>query len=403
MMVVRQYITSLPVSLLLASQADGIMILVELFSSYPKSVESHCQHFGAARLAALVVSVLKTNGAVPDGSGLGLLVAMHSVRLIENLLACSPKALDEDDAEHISGHRRAAVSTLDAVRCGVVEALSAALWKHLSLWNLDFAIKCIECLESFLRGAAERHFDSRTERLEWTRHLSTGLAAACTSSNGRLLETLCYFILHSGRGWCFYQYRGLTCAIYICHVIERFFCDDEEELLPPSLALLSLASQPNPTASSFSELPPARFSRAAFRARWRDLGLTAAVMEAAVAKTNATGESEIDAEFSQELSRLRARLMDCLSRLGLGVAEPPRRALPPPPTPPQERSRVRSDVPPSPPPVPSHCANCGREPAAAEPSFKVCSQCKGVRYCGVECSRAAWKAGHKAKCRAAAG
>ena len=29
-----------------------------------------------------------------------------------------------------------------------------------------------------------------------------------------------------------------------------------------------------------------------------------------------------------------------------------------------------------------------------------CSRCKRVRYCGRECQRAHWRAGHKAECQA---
>jgi hypothetical protein len=39
------------------------------------------------------------------------------------------------------------------------------------------------------------------------------------------------------------------------------------------------------------------------------------------------------------------------------------------------------------------CDACG-SPA----NLKVCARCRGVRYCGDACQRAAWKAGHKAQC-----
>lgn len=53
------------------------------------------------------------------------------------------------------------------------------------------------------------------------------------------------------------------------------------------------------------------------------------------------------------------------------------------------------------PPVPQVCRHCCREPAPGQPTFKLCGGCRAVRFCGDECRRAGWKAGHKAECRAA--
>ena len=48
------------------------------------------------------------------------------------------------------------------------------------------------------------------------------------------------------------------------------------------------------------------------------------------------------------------------------------------------------------------CDHCGKTAAQASViSLKACSQCHAVRYCGVECSVAAWP-GHKAACKARA-
>jgi ankyrin repeat protein len=48
------------------------------------------------------------------------------------------------------------------------------------------------------------------------------------------------------------------------------------------------------------------------------------------------------------------------------------------------------------------CDHCGKTAAQASVNnLKACSQCQAVRYCGAECSVAAW-AGHKAACKARA-
>uniref|UniRef100_A0A7S4UYH5 MYND-type domain-containing protein n=1 Tax=Alexandrium monilatum TaxID=311494 RepID=A0A7S4UYH5_9DINO len=49
-------------------------------------------------------------------------------------------------------------------------------------------------------------------------------------------------------------------------------------------------------------------------------------------------------------------------------------------------------------PAPAACAHCG----AAGGGLQLCAGCMAVRYCGPACQRAAWKAGHKEACRAAA-
>lgn len=53
--------------------------------------------------------------------------------------------------------------------------------------------------------------------------------------------------------------------------------------------------------------------------------------------------------------------------------------------------------------LPPPCHHCGKAPAEGQPSFQLCGGCRAVRFCGKECARAAWKAGHKQECRAAAG
>ena len=45
-----------------------------------------------------------------------------------------------------------------------------------------------------------------------------------------------------------------------------------------------------------------------------------------------------------------------------------------------------------------HCASCGAESGLGGSALKPCSRCKAVSYCGKECQRAHWKAGHKAAC-----
>ena len=45
------------------------------------------------------------------------------------------------------------------------------------------------------------------------------------------------------------------------------------------------------------------------------------------------------------------------------------------------------------------CDQCGKTAAQASVNnLKACSQCHAVRYCGAECSVAAWP-GHKAACK----
>jgi hypothetical protein len=45
---------------------------------------------------------------------------------------------------------------------------------------------------------------------------------------------------------------------------------------------------------------------------------------------------------------------------------------------------------------------CGRVESCPK-AFKVCSQCRAVKYCTRECQKAGWKAGHKRECAAMAG
>ena len=55
------------------------------------------------------------------------------------------------------------------------------------------------------------------------------------------------------------------------------------------------------------------------------------------------------------------------------------------------------------PPPPDRCTQCGAwaaDLAREDRKLLKCSRCKRVRYCGRECQRAHWRAGHKAECRA---
>ena len=49
------------------------------------------------------------------------------------------------------------------------------------------------------------------------------------------------------------------------------------------------------------------------------------------------------------------------------------------------------------------CASCGAESGPGAAALKPCSRCKAVSYCGKECQRAHWKAGHKAACNSSTG
>jgi len=54
-------------------------------------------------------------------------------------------------------------------------------------------------------------------------------------------------------------------------------------------------------------------------------------------------------------------------------------------------------------PSPDRCTHCGAwaaDLAREDRKLLKCSRCKRVRYCGRECQRAHWRAGHKAECRA---
>ena len=54
-------------------------------------------------------------------------------------------------------------------------------------------------------------------------------------------------------------------------------------------------------------------------------------------------------------------------------------------------------------PSPDRCTQCGAwaaDLAREDRKLLKCSRCKRVRYCGRECQRAHWRAGHKAECRA---
>ena len=55
------------------------------------------------------------------------------------------------------------------------------------------------------------------------------------------------------------------------------------------------------------------------------------------------------------------------------------------------------------PPSPDRCTHCGAwaaDLAREDRKLRKCSRCQRVRYCGRECQRAHWRAGHKAECRA---
>ena len=45
-----------------------------------------------------------------------------------------------------------------------------------------------------------------------------------------------------------------------------------------------------------------------------------------------------------------------------------------------------------------HCAHCQRQGSPGF-LFKVCAGCNDTRYCGRDCQKADWKAGHKAVCK----
>ena len=49
------------------------------------------------------------------------------------------------------------------------------------------------------------------------------------------------------------------------------------------------------------------------------------------------------------------------------------------------------------------CASCSAESGPGGAALKPCSRCKAVSYCGKECQRAHWKAGHKAACNSSTG
>ena len=44
------------------------------------------------------------------------------------------------------------------------------------------------------------------------------------------------------------------------------------------------------------------------------------------------------------------------------------------------------------------CKRCGEAPDEAT-KFLLCSVCRGVHYCSVECQRVDWKLGHKKDCQ----
>ena len=55
------------------------------------------------------------------------------------------------------------------------------------------------------------------------------------------------------------------------------------------------------------------------------------------------------------------------------------------------------------PPSPDRCTHCGASAADLardDRKLRRCSRCQRVRYCGRECQRAHWRAGHKAECQA---
>ena len=45
------------------------------------------------------------------------------------------------------------------------------------------------------------------------------------------------------------------------------------------------------------------------------------------------------------------------------------------------------------------CAHCGAEKALDGKKLRVCSRCKCTWYCGAECQKTHWRAGHKNHCR----
>ena len=55
------------------------------------------------------------------------------------------------------------------------------------------------------------------------------------------------------------------------------------------------------------------------------------------------------------------------------------------------------------PPSPDRCTHCGASAADLardDRKLRRCSRCQRVWYCGRECQRAHWRAGHKAECQA---
>jgi hypothetical protein len=44
------------------------------------------------------------------------------------------------------------------------------------------------------------------------------------------------------------------------------------------------------------------------------------------------------------------------------------------------------------------CSHCGSKPAPGAKAFFQCARCAAAQYCGKECQKAAWKAGHKRVC-----
>lgn len=239
--------------------------------------------------------------------------------------------------------------------------------------------------------------------------LSDCLVAACISPEGRLLESLCYLFC---RGEEFYAGVALGCMGAVVLAVQHL-----HNAVCWSMSVLSSEVRDNSDGDDPERggVSPPAFTQGAFVARCRDVGLTAA-MTAALARHPTLHQAGV------------SKLFESLEELGLKAAEPARCALPPLPprapcsvsdfnvapgartlpaartTPPAAQSsspllpavQLPAGVP------PRCCGKCEREPTAGEPSFKLCSGCRAVRFCGEACLRAAWKAGHKAECRAAA-
>ncbi|KAG1816482.1 uncharacterized protein BJ212DRAFT_1271715 [Suillus subaureus] len=53
---------------------------------------------------------------------------------------------------------------------------------------------------------------------------------------------------------------------------------------------------------------------------------------------------------------------------------------------------------------PRRCGSCGKEENASDNThLRLCSRCRHTPYCGEDCQKKAWAAGHKANCKALVG